>query len=233
MTELTQAETEPNPKDELTVDYAKDLLIQSFRFSQGSVNTQLYIFAYLHELHPEWQFNTDFGDQLYLAAYEPVGKIVHAAQRKGIDFDPDDYDFKLHVPEQERDSSGYRSSWTRITGKDIDRQLETMITAWSMVQRGKYQTDRFAADRLSQLLNTSVDELPKAGQVVGKLAGKMIGRDERYLERGRHLSYIKEYAFNGTTTSIPEYDRMFADIRGYVTDHPEILKPFPKVKALV
>lgn len=201
----------PESATELDVEQAGNLFIQSFRFSQGEVELQEDIFRFLHEIHPEWRMSDDFREKVYAESIEKIKNIVFASSRRGIPGGPKN---NMHTTVGTTHPQDRAVEVVKGGAKEELRQMQGILNGDGRLG----DTDAKTGDDLIQ-----------------KIAYSMLIRDINYLKKGRSISYLRHFAFDSRSTSIPEYDLLFRKVGEYlgtVDSQPKISSKLTELKNL-
>jgi hypothetical protein len=203
--------------DQLTLDKGKRLLLNSFRFSQGSAELQAYIFAYLHDLHPNWKLSNDFANELLHISIEPAYQIVSSFTKNDMSglFDLSHFTYKVHTPAV-KDKKGVIHF---IPKRDVNELLISQLRVMQVLFQDEYKHNRNDLVVLAMDAKLKRSELPCEKNIIMEITERMFGRDEYYRSKNRKKSYIVDHAMNRQTTGITEYDVMFCDVRDCIEQH--------------
>jgi hypothetical protein len=180
---------------ELAPEYAGRILFNSFRFSQGDPVLQHQIFAYLHEIRPNWRIDVPQEEALKATAkklHEHVAVGARPAGERAI----------LHTMIESTDF-----------GSELDSAISWLKKTFSGEPIGHYNGIRFIVDKIitrdaNYLLYTD-----------GGRPRTFHRPDLEKSEMGDPwLSHAIYYGIEGHTTGIPEYDQMFHELGDYINN---------------
>ena len=198
----------------LTVGYARQVLFLSYRYSQQDTRLQRGLFRYLHKIRPDWEIpNEEFKNELQSTAFKQFSNFV--IPKDGIQSHP----IKgKHEPKE-----------NVIDENDIAASVESEISSMEKIFNDIPPNNPDSIDGLEWSLGI---HLKSAQGLIPRIVNDMLNRDNYYLleEGGRDRAGIKRsspqsdqwsshiicYALKRNSAGLPEYNKLFSDIRGYI-----------------
>lgn len=178
-------------KDPLTTDNAKQLFIQSFRFSQGDESLQVLLFQYLHIEHPLWKIRPRLRREVFEASKPAIERFVHNRS--------------THRYAEE----GFAAEKS-ISDLDILEPLNLMRIIFSE----SYYKNLLDEETLRTVFNDHyyMTDLLNPLPVIAKLIKE---KDEIFRQRGRSIGHFNHYSVEGHSTGTEDFDQMFKRLRDY------------------
>lgn len=240
---MLNLEREGQPVDDLALgretldpDYGARVLFLSYKYSQGANLLQHYIMRYLHKLRPGWRIeNEGFKASLYQEASRSVLQFVLPQQPGSpLSRNPEQPDLAYHGPKGE----GFLHTVESIAG-NLENELNAMRIIFNDLEPPRevrsVSGDTYDPNDLSDLWHDWQNQLHKfpLERLVPILTRTIVTRDFYFLDakNGRFRkpavsgkpaldpwsSHVVEYALRGRKSGLPEFDRMFGDVRNDIT----------------
>lgn len=191
------------PQEILDSRKGVDLLISSFRFSQGLPALQREIFRYLHDIYPNSGIDDSTKNSITTEAMPTIRRFLKHTPEKAANINP--APIILH-------SYLFPDTPTNTTSiDDVDTKIE------------KEAKNRI--DDMQEIFNTDPGKNPFS---IHSIIRDIVARDFKFLyeKNGRPrnnpdqtypmhdpwLSHLCHYGLNGNATGLPEFDQMFKDV---------------------
>ncbi len=171
-------------------DNLKRLFVQSFRHSQGDYGLQSYIFSYLHLLHPTWVIDEPLKKQLFLTASENMAKMFG-------------YDGQKSESNSPMPHANQTKGMDKIN-QEISHQIEKM--------QKKFNDNEASAQYVVIGLMIALAEQDLKYLLKGRPNRSQTNSHKDNITFDPYFSYLCHYGFEGHSTGIPEFDKMYTDI---------------------